>query len=168
MHIRTAHKSELEHLRAIELAAGIAFAEIGMTDVATAEPPPVETLAAYQRDGRAWVQAGDDDRAFAYLIVDLVDSAVHIEQVSVDPAFAGRGLGAELIEQVATWARSGGYAELTLTTFVEVAWNGPYYERIGFRYLRDDELTPGLQAIRAQEAAHGLDRWPRAAMVRSL
>jgi hypothetical protein len=46
--------------------------------------------------------------------------------------------------------------------------NGPYCERLGFRYLADGELTPSLKAIRAAEAAHGLDRWPRAAMRRDL
>jgi hypothetical protein len=47
-----------------------------------------------------------------------------------------------------------------------VPWNAPYYERLGFR--RVDDLTPGLRAIRAAEAARGLDRWPRVAMRRDL
>jgi hypothetical protein len=49
-----------------------------------------------------------------------------------------------------------------------VAWNAPYYERLGFQRLPDAELTPGLVAIRAEEAAHGLDEWPRLAMRRVL
>jgi hypothetical protein len=55
---------------------------------------------------------------------------------------------------------------VSLTTYVDVAWNGPYYQRLGFRYLRDDELGEQLRAIRDREAASGLDRWPRAAMIR--
>ena len=47
-------------------------------------------------------------------------------------------------------------------------WNGPYYERCGFRVLADDELTPGLREIRAHEIALGLDRWPRVCMRRDL
>ena len=64
--------------------------------------------------------------------------------------------------------RSGtaGPAPLTLTTFAEVPWNAPYYARIGFRVLADAELSPGLRAIRAHEAALGLDRWPRVCMRR--
>lgn len=69
---------------------------------------------------------------------------------------------------LAGWARGRGATALTLTTFVDVAWNGPYYQRCGFRYLADHEITPGLRAIRAAEAEHGLDRWPRAAMRRDL
>jgi hypothetical protein len=49
-----------------------------------------------------------------------------------------------------------------------VPWNAPYYRRCGFRVLTDGELTLGLQAIRQQEAALGLDRWPRVCMRRDL
>ena len=41
---------------------------------------------------------------------------------------------------------------VTLTTFRDVPWNAPYYERLGFRTLAADEITPGLAAIRAHEA----------------
>ncbi len=168
MAIRQARRDELERLQAIELSAGVAFAEIGMEEVAVADPPPVETLAEYQADGRCWVQADEHDRAVAYVLAEVVDGAAHIEQVSVEPAFAGRGLGRELIEHVASWAGRAGFGSLTLTTFVEVPWNGPYYERLGFRPIPADQLTPGLALIRAEEAALGLDRWPRMAMVRAL
>ena len=168
MAIRTARESELGRLREIELAAGVAFAEIGMTEVADAEPPPTETLCTYQQDDRAWVHVDADDRAVGYVLIDVVDRSAHVEQVSVDPEFAGRGLGRELIEHAASWGQDRGFTMITLTTFTEVAWNGPYYERLGFRYVNHDELTPELRAIRAEEAALGLDEWPRAAMVRDL
>lgn len=43
-------------------------------------------------------------------------------------------------------------------------WNAPYYARLGFTVVTD--LTPGLLAIRAREAALGLDAWPRVVMRR--
>lgn len=165
---RPAREDELGRLREIERSAGVAFVGIGMGEVAADDPPSVETLARYQRDGRAWVQIDDDDRAIGYLIADLVDGMVHIEQVSVDPSAAGRGLGRGLIDHVMAWAAARGCAAVTLTTFAEVAWNAPYYERLGFRVLPADELGPGLRQIRADEAEHGLDRWPRVAMIREV
>jgi predicted N-acetyltransferase YhbS len=84
--------------------------------------------------------------------------------VSVHPDRAGQGIGRRLIDHVGAWAGT----PLTLTTFAEVPWNAPYYERLGFRRLRDEELTPAMRAIRAEEAAHGLDRWPRVVMRREL
>jgi N-acetylglutamate synthase-like GNAT family acetyltransferase len=88
----------------------------------------------------------------------------HVEQVSVHPDHAGRGIGRALIERPAAWRRSEGLDALTLTTHTEVSWNGPYYEWLGFSYLAIDEETPGLRAIRSEERASGLDAWPRACM----
>jgi GNAT superfamily N-acetyltransferase len=152
----------------LEVAAGRVFAQVGMDAVAGDEALPAEELLDYQRAGRAWVSADENDRPTGYLIALWVDGVVHIEQVSVDPAYAGKGLGAALIEHVAGWARGRGSTALTLTTFAEVPWNAPYYERLGFRRLADADLTPGLREIRAEEAAHGLDEWPRLAMRRDL
>ncbi len=165
---RLARADELAALRVIELAAGRAFAEIGMAEIAADDPPAVEDLAVFQRDGRAWVHVDDADRPVAYLIAELVDGAAHIEQVSVDPEAAGRGIGRGLIDHMADWAIERGCRALTLTTFAEVPWNAPYYQRLGFRVLAEDELGPGLRRIRADEAEHGLDRWPRVAMTRPL
>jgi len=158
---------ELPLLQDIERAAGAAFAAIGMTEIADDEPPSLAQLRGYQRDGRAWV-AIEDGSVAAYLIAVPVDGYLHIEQVSVHPAHAHQRIGLALIDHAAGWSIARGLAGLTLTTFAEVPWNAPYYERCGFRVLADAELTPGLRQIRAREAAHGLDRWPRACMLREL
>jgi GNAT superfamily N-acetyltransferase len=103
-----------------------------------------------------------------YLLAAPVDGNLHIEQVSVHPDFARRGVGRALIDHLAELAAADGIPALTLTTFVHVAWNAPYYLRCGFRSLGQTELTPGLVAIRRQESAHGLDLWPRVCMRRDL
>jgi Acetyltransferase (GNAT) family. len=97
-----------------------------------------------------------------------VDGAAHVEQVTVHPDAARRGLGRALIEELAADATARGVPALTLTTFTDVPWNAPYYARLGFRVLADTELTDGLRAIRRAEADHGLDRWPRVCMRRDL
>jgi len=166
--IRAARDADAAAMVRIEAAAGRVFATVGMDFVAEDDPGTVEELLPYVRDGRAWVADGPDGIPTAYLIAEWVDGCVHVEQVSVHPDHARRGIGAALVEQVAAWARERGAPALTLTTYAEVAWNAPYYERLGFRRLADDELTPGLRAIRAAEAEHGLDRWPRVGMRREL
>lgn len=166
--IRLARADDLPALRDIERAAGKAFADIDMAFVAEDEPPSIEMLRTFQQAGRAWVSVDQHDRPVAYLIAELVDGDAHIEQVSVHPDHRGERLGLRLIEHLGGWARDHGARALTLTTFTEVAWNGPYYERCGFRPLDESELTPGLRRVRAAEAAHGLDRWPRATMRREL
>ncbi len=162
--IREARPEDLPELREVERAAGRPFREIGMDAVADDEPPSVEELAAYQADGRAWVYMDHDDRPVAYLLVAVVDGHAYIEQVSVRPEHARRGVGRRLIDVAREWAVARGLPELSLTTFADVPWNGPYYERLGFEVVAPEHLTEGLRAIRAAEAAQGLDAWPRVVM----
>ena len=168
MRIRAVEVEDLPALQDIERAAGRWFRDIGMPEIADDEPLTLDELAAYQRAGRAWAAVGETGRPAAYLIADLVDGNVHIEQVSVHPGSARRGVGRSLLEHAARQAAAEGIRALTLTTFSEVPWNAPYYERCGFRRLDEAELTPGLRAIRRREAERGLDRWPRVCMRRDL
>jgi GNAT superfamily N-acetyltransferase len=166
--IRAARADDFVHLQEIELEAGRVFADVGMEAIAAADPFPVAVLADYAAAGRAWVAADAHDRPIAYVVVDLVDGNAHVEQVSVRPDFGHRGIGRALIEAVAQWARAHAMPALTLTTFRDVAWNAPYYERCGFRTLATHEITPGLVVVRSHEDANGLDQWPRVCMRREL
>jgi GNAT superfamily N-acetyltransferase len=159
--IREASLTDLPALRDIERAAGEPFRGLGMAAIADDEPFTLAELTGYQRDGRAWVYGNPP---VSYVLVDEIDGYAHIEQVSVHPGHSGQGIGRGLIDHVGTWARSRGLAGLTLTTFTEVPWNAPYYARLGFHVVTD--LSPGLRAIRAHEAAIGLDAWPRVVMRR--
>ncbi len=168
MHIRAVSLDELPLLQDIERAAGQCFRDIGMPEIADDEPLPLEELARYQQAGQAWVAVNDTDIPVAYLIADRVDGNLHVEQVSVHPDSARRGVGRLLLDHLANHATGEGAPALTLTTFTEVPWNAPYYARCGFQLLDDGRLAPGLRKIREREAAHGLDRWPRGCMRRAL
>jgi len=153
-------------VQAIDQAAGRMFCGIGMPEVAQYDPWPLGDLAARQQAGRLWVAAGEAGAPVAFLMASLVDGCLHVEQVSVDPGSARRGLGRALLDHAADQASATGLPALTLTTFADVPWNAPYYARCGFRVLDGAEITPGLRAIRHREAALGLDRWPRVCMRR--
>jgi GNAT superfamily N-acetyltransferase len=168
VHIRAAGADELVALQEIERAADRLFRDIGMPELADDEPLPLTEFAHFWRTGRAWVAADPTNRPVAYLLADLVDGNVHIAQVSVHPDSGHRRVGRSLIDHLAAWSAADGVPALTLTTFANVPWNAPYYARCGFRRLTEEELTPGLRAIRLREAAQGLDRWPRVCMRRDL
>jgi GNAT superfamily N-acetyltransferase len=164
--IRLVRRAELPVVQDIERAAGELFRSIGMVAVAEDPPLPVDVLARYQSDGRAWVATDEKDIPVGYLLVDRVDEDLHVDQVSVHPRHARRRVGRRLLDHLADEAATSGVPALTLTTFADVPWNAPSYLRCGFRFLDDRELTPGLRAIREREAAHGLDRWRRVCMRR--
>ncbi|MER5882980.1 GNAT family N-acetyltransferase [Streptomyces sp. NPDC001941] len=167
MRIRPALTAELPLLQTIERAAGESFRALGMDSVADDEPPALALLETYRAGGHAWV-ADEGGHPVAYLVSDVIDGAAHIEQVTVHPRAARRGVGRALIEDLAARAAGRGLGALTLTTFTDVPWNAPYYARLGFRALAEAELTEGLRKIRREEADLGLDHWPRVCMRREL
>jgi ribosomal protein S18 acetylase RimI-like enzyme len=137
-----------------------------MAAVADDEPPSITDLSAFQEDDRAWVITDDADRPVAYLLVDVVDGNAHIEQVSVHPDHARQGLGSKLLDTAAAWAQQHGLTALTLTTYVDVPWNAPYYAKLGFQIMTEAQITTGLRRIREHEQARGLARWSRVVMRR--
>jgi GNAT superfamily N-acetyltransferase len=147
--LRMARPDEHEALRAIEDTGDAMFLELGIGPFHSSEEDDHLASAALV------LAAGDPPVGFA--CVDLVDGAAHLWQLSVVPSAGRRGLGTSLVEAVCAWAGAQGLPAVTLTTFRDVPWNGPFYRRLGFREL--DELTPGLAAIRAHEAAIGDDRF---------
>ena len=155
-------------LQGIEVAAGQLFADLGMDLVAEHDPFSVDEFHGFLDREMAWVAAPPDGPPQAYLVGEEIDGAGHVEQLTVHPDYGGRRLGVRLMDHFVGWCEGRGLPAVTLTTFAEVAWNRPYYERLGFRVLTDDEITPGLTAIRTYEDAIGLDAWPRVCMRRDL
>lgn len=164
--IRPPTASELPLLQGIERAAGVAFGAVGLAAVAGDAPPTAERLDAFRLAGLAWVAEAPGGRPIAYLVACVIDGAFHVGQVSVHPSHARQGIGARLIDHLAGHARRSGAARVTLTTFRDVAWNAPYYGRIGFRVLPAADQGPELCALVAAEAqALSVDA-PRVAMAR--
>jgi GNAT superfamily N-acetyltransferase len=155
-------------LQDIERRAGERFREVGLDHVADDEPFPLDVLAAYAAAGRAWVATDPVGAPIGYVLVDTVDGCAYVEQVTVRPDHQGTGVGRALLELVTAWATTAGCVALTLTTFADVSWNRPRFERLGFRVMADDEIGPGLRAVRRREAAHGLDPSTRVCMRRDL
>jgi len=124
-------------------------------------------LEAYRAAGRLWV-ARSGDEPVGYALADTLDGHGHLAQLSVLRSHGRRGLGRALCGQVEDWARALGHGAVTLTTFTDVAWNAPYYRRLGYRPMSEGELGPELRAVIASETDRGLWRWPRICMIKPL
>ena len=153
--IRPATADEFGHLRRIELDADRLYESIGIG------PFDDDDSNDHLADAVAVFSAGDP--AVGFVSLELVDGAVHIDQLSVLPSHGRRGIGRSLVGTAVAWARASGHGAVTLTTFRDVPWNAPFYRSIGFRTITD--LTPGLADLRAHERATGFDdHGPRVAM----
>lgn len=114
--------------------------------------------------GRLWVAlAGDAPVGFA-LVEMLARDLPHLKEIDVHPSHGRRGAGTALVRAVCEWTRRSGYSGITLTTFRAVAWNMPFYSRLGFEEIASEELRPEIAAVVADEASRGLDPHRRVVM----
>lgn len=165
--VRATRGGEAPLLREIEKLAGQRFKDVGLDEVADHEPASVGVLDGYAAAGRSWVATDAADEPFGYVLVDIVDGAAHVEQLSVCPDHQGQGAARLLLDCVRAWALENGMSAITLTTFTHVPWNRPLFEHLGFTVLRQDELRPGLREIRHAETARSLDPTLRVCMRRT-
>jgi GNAT superfamily N-acetyltransferase len=157
--IRPARAREYALLREIEFESDRLYESIGIGPFVNDESE--DHLA------QAILVLVADDPPVGFVCVELVDGMPHIWQLAVHPDRGRQGIGRSLVEAVSTWAAATGYIAVTLTTYRDVPWNGPFYESLGFVAI--DELTPGLAAIRQHERETGDDAFgPRVAMRRPL
>jgi GNAT superfamily N-acetyltransferase len=163
-----ARVEELPLLNKIERAAAAQYRTVGLDGVAEMEALSLDLLAAQQARGQVWVAVGADGAPVGFAVATVVDEAAHLEEISVHPQHGRRGLGTRLVQAVCDWADGSGYPAVTLSTFRHVPWNAPFYTRIGFRAMAEEELGPGLQAVRAHEAEDGLSIQQRVFMCRDL
>jgi GNAT superfamily N-acetyltransferase len=154
--IRPARPAELAELIEVERAADQLFPLAGYGPV-----PPPATLADLRAAAGLLVSG---DPPVGYARIEVVDGQAHLESLSVRPRFMRQGRGTELVLAACAWAAEHGFDELTLCTFADVPWNGPFYARLGFVELT--ELTPGLRALRETERAVGLDAMGRRCVLR--
>jgi GNAT superfamily N-acetyltransferase len=135
-------------LPGIEQSADTAFERAGIGPL-----PPCASTAELE-GALAILVAGSPAVGFAR--IEQVGGAAHLEQLSVHPDAAGEGVGTELLSAACDWSRRHGFRKITLLTFRDVAWNGPFYERNGFAVAA--EPSPPLRELVEHERQLGLER----------
>ncbi|MEI2775935.1 MAG: GNAT family N-acetyltransferase [Tetrasphaera sp.] len=155
--IRYAEPDDLGALAAIEASGDVLFEKLsrarGLDHRVLGESVPGEQRAA--QPGFLLV-AGQPVCGFAH-VLDL-GGHLHLEQVSVHADVRERGIGTSLLRAALGAALDRGVSTITLRTFAEVAWNGPFYARHGFVEVPD---PPWVEGLVAAERAAGLERWGR-------
>ena len=150
--VRAATTADLALLGPVERAADTLFEPLGIVF------PPGSVIDEVTDPSKVWV-AGDPPVAFAY--ADWLDARLHLHQIAVHPSSVRRGIGSALMARVISRA---GTAGVTLTTFRDIPWNGPWYRKLGFVELLP--LTPGLAALVSAESGLA-DLGPRVVMYRN-
>jgi GNAT superfamily N-acetyltransferase len=105
----------------------------------------IERWRAATARGHALFACTEDGDPVGLVVLDRVAGRPHLEQVSVRRAWMARGIGRMLVEWAIRWSAPEG--ELWLTTYDRVPWNRPWYERLGFTVVSDEDAGPEVREI---------------------
>ena len=163
--ILPARLDDLPLLAGIELAAARLLAGWAPERVLL-ETTSLDELRLAHAGGCLWVAlANDAPVGFAH--VKLLEPGVaHLDEIDVDPMHGRRGVGTRLVAAVSDWADAMHFDSITLSTFRDVPWNRPFYERCGFSVIVPAEWSPALRRVVERETDRGLDPARRVVMRR--
>jgi GNAT superfamily N-acetyltransferase len=164
--IRAALPWEIRLLPQIENAADRRFARVGLQLVVDMPGHSIVALEHGRRHGLLWVAVSPRGHLVGFALMEIKRGTTLIEQLSVLDRWQGRGFGTALLERCAATARALGYQSLYLTTYRDVAWNKPFYERRGFTEVPRGALSRTLRGVLLLEVRHGHPVWRRAVMQR--
>lgn len=157
--VRMLEKEDEPRLAPIEAAADELLVDQFGPELFTDVTPGSDRVAA---PGFVLV-AGRPCVGFAHVLEEC--GTAHLQQVSVHPAHQRRGLGTALVNACCEETGLRGYHHLTLTTFLDLPYNAPWYARLGF--VTVDEPAGVLARHMREERPYGRLA-PRVAMRRAL
>jgi GNAT superfamily N-acetyltransferase len=140
-----ATEEDLSTLSAIELDAVSVFSRIPELAGFSRNQVPAKQLESWISNGRIYI-ANDSGRPVGFVAAVPMDTTFYIAEICTIPDYQGQGVGGILIEAVFAWAREtavpGQKTRVSLTTYREVPWNGPWYLKRGFKEVDAETLGP--------------------------
>ncbi|CAI1693023.1 acetyltransferase [Serratia quinivorans] len=163
--IRLAQLQDIAQLIAVERSAAQLFQQQPAWAF-IAEGPVMDARqhTDFIQQRQEWLAESTAGEVVGFIAVTVQQQEWHIAELSVAAHWQRQGIGRRLIAEVAAQARLQGAQRLTLTTFIEVPWNAPYYQRLGFRPIAPERLSASLSSRLAQEVAEGFAVGSRCAM----
>ena len=148
MHLRAATNTDIPRICHVDTDASSRFASIpALSDLADGSHGPLEPHKVQE-----WLDQGDvyvveDGTSLSgFVAAQPKDGVLYVAELSVLESRQGHGIGSMLLDRIINQARqeagaSGGTsARVSLTTYADVAWNGPWYRKRGFREVEPESV----------------------------
>lgn len=163
--IRLANQQDAKYLPAVEKSAAQTFLgheKFGW--IAQGDGQTEKDHLEFIQLQMEWIAVNNSDEPIGFINFEKHENSLHICELSVCQQWQGKGIGKQLIKQVFNTAVNLGIARITLTTFCEIPWNAPYYQRLGFSIIEKENLISALQKIVQHELDIGFEPQDRCAM----
>jgi len=150
--MRPARPDEITVLVAIDDDACTLFDEVGR-DVNLPPEHASFMLAEHARwretleAGRIVMAVNANDEPVGFAALSFVDGQPYLQQVSVRRSWMRRGLGRALVDDAIRRAPGA----LWLTTYADIVWNQPLYERLGFSRVDEASCGPEMRRLLDEE-----------------
>lgn len=144
--LRTASALDIPQIRAIGGSATKKFGSIPeLADLADDLEEPL-TIQQWLALGRIYL-AEELGSAIGFISAYPLDVALYVQEMSVLESHQGKGVGKFLMEAVQQWAlvrsmQDRAKARVSLITYAEVPWNGPWYLKRGFKEVEPADIGP--------------------------
>lgn len=152
--ITRADADEVGRLIEINLAADQLFAGSGLvddTDLNHHIPADVFEQAIRARDMFV-ARHQDTGQAVGFTLTSERGGTLYLDQISVHTDHGQKGLGHCLVERVEIDARDRRLKYVTLSTFRDLAWNGPFYRRLGYREIKPARIADWMHDLEQVQA----------------
>jgi predicted N-acetyltransferase YhbS len=151
--ISPGNAEEIDHLIEVDKAAGQMFAGLGVIrPEALADHVPADVLQNAIEDDDLCVVRKSGGPAVGFVMTSARGGTLYLEQISVSPDVGRQGIGSALVRQVFAKAKQRKVKAVTLSTFRDVPWNGPFYKRHGFKEIPRKKMTDWMLEIEAAQA----------------
>lgn len=151
--IRLATDLDIPAIIAADRAASELFRPTGLIpDMATIPESIPANILAEAIDARMVLVATDPAGPVGFSLSQLKHKSLYLHQLSVDPSHGRKGLGQALMNEVCAAATENARKTVTLSTFRDVPWNGPYYRRLGFKEIARRQMTDWMLEIEVAQA----------------
>ena len=147
--LRPGDPRDIPSLQAVDLAASALFSPTGLIDEGPAGPQPIPAYAleAGCETGLLYVMDGPGNAPCGFALGRIMAPDLYLDQISVDPVHGRRGLGAALLWKVIAEADRRKLCGVSLSTFRDLAWNGPFYASHGFRELPRQRMKGWMRQL---------------------
>lgn len=155
--IRFAKEGDFPWLDAIEKAAGTIFPLGAIPENVLAERVPRDVFMEAMQKGRLFVIVDSAQLPAGFAFWQEIAGCALLALIEVDPQQGQRGLGTALVSQIISQVAQAGFQHLHLTTFSNFPWNAPFYQKVGFVILNDEEQPGFIKEILLDEQGRGLN-----------
>ncbi|MEM8617450.1 MAG: GNAT family N-acetyltransferase [Pseudomonadota bacterium] len=153
---------------AVDKAAAALFAPTGLiTPQALEEHVPADVLEDAIPSSAVLAVRDAHGEVVGFALFQPRGLGIYLDQISVHPDHGRKGLGRALMQRVIETAEDSGHQRLSLSTFRDLPWNGPFYRSLGFKALKRDKLEPYMIEIEAAQRPH-MDVTARCFMARKV